>query len=114
VSIYNPFWSPDGSQIAYTGGAVLIPHDSSPSYSGEKLVYRNPEYIAGQLFAVSSSGGGVVPLGTKGDYDAAGWIDSTRIVFARQSNQFKTRTTVGIQHADFAVEPYRLCVYVFR
>jgi len=92
VSIYNPFWSPDGSQIAYTGGAVLIPHDSSPSYSGEKLVYRNPEYIAGQLFAVSSSGGGVVPLGTKGDYDAAGWIDSTRIVFARQSNQFKTRT----------------------
>jgi dipeptidyl aminopeptidase/acylaminoacyl peptidase len=92
VSIAEPFWSRDGSQIAYIGGATIIPHDSSPSYSGEKLVYRNPEYVAGQLFAVSSSGGSVVPIGTKGDYDAASWIDSTHIVFARQSNQFKMRS----------------------
>jgi len=92
VSIGDPFWSRDGSKIAYIGGATIIPHDSSPSYSGEKLVYRNPEYVAGQLFTVLSSGDGVLPIGTKGDYDAASWIDSTHIVFARQSDQFKTRS----------------------
>lgn len=48
--------------------------------------------MPGVLFAVSSSGGTPVPIGAKGDYHAFSWIDSSRIVFARQSNQFKTRT----------------------
>lgn len=92
VSINDPAWSPDGSQICYIAGATTIPHNSSPSYSGAKLIYANPEYVPGVLFAVSSSGGTPVPIGAKGDYDAFSWIDSNRIVFARQSNQFKTRT----------------------
>jgi dipeptidyl aminopeptidase/acylaminoacyl peptidase len=92
VNIENAIWSPDGSHVGYIGGAKTIPHDSSPSYSGEKLVYRNPEYVPGVLFAVPSTGGEPVAIGTKGDYDAVSWIDSTRIVFARQSNQYKTRT----------------------
>ena len=92
VNIDNPAWSPDGSQICYIGGAKLIPHDSSPSYSGQKLIFANPEYVPGMLYAVSSSGGKTAPIGTKGDYDAFSWVDSNRVVFARQSNQYKTRT----------------------
>ena len=88
VSIRDPTWSPDGSQISYIGGATTIPHDSSPSYSGKKLIYANPEYVPGVLFAVSSSGGTPVPIAAKGDYDAFSWVDSNRIVFARQSNLF--------------------------
>jgi dipeptidyl aminopeptidase/acylaminoacyl peptidase len=92
VSISDPAWSPDGSQICYIGGATTIPHDSSPSYSGAKLIFANPEYVRGVLFAVSSSGSTPTAIGTKGDYDAFSWTDSSHIVFARQSNQFKTRT----------------------
>jgi dipeptidyl aminopeptidase/acylaminoacyl peptidase len=101
VSISDPAWSPDGSQICYIGGASTIPHDSSPSYSGAKLIYANPEYVPGVLFAVSSSGGAPVPIGTKGDYDAFSWVDSSHIVFARQSNQFKTRTIYVADTKDF-------------
>jgi dipeptidyl aminopeptidase/acylaminoacyl peptidase len=92
VNIDSPAWAPDGSQICYIGGAKLILHDSSPSYSGEKLIFANPEYVPGVLYAVPSSGGKTVPIGTKGDYDAFSWVDSNRIVFARQSKQYKTRT----------------------
>jgi dipeptidyl aminopeptidase/acylaminoacyl peptidase len=92
ISIDSPAWSPDGSEICYAGGAKLIAHDSSPAYSGRKLIYANPEYVPGVLYAVSSSGGPPLAIGTTGDYDAFSWVDSTRIVFARQSNQFKTRT----------------------
>ncbi len=92
VNIDSPAWSPDGSQICYIGGAKLIPHDSSPSYSGQKLIFANPEYVPGMLYAVPTSGGKTVPIGTKGDYDAFSWVDSNRVVFARQSNQYKTRT----------------------
>ena len=92
VNIDSPAWSPDGSQICYIGGAKLLPHDSSPAYSGQKLIFANPEYVPGILYAVPASGGNPVPIGTKGDYDAFSWVDSSKIVFARQSNQYKTRT----------------------
>ena len=92
VNIDSLAWSPDGSQICYIGGAKLIPHDSSPSYSGRKLIFANPEYVPGTLFAVSSSGGSPVAIGTKGNYDAFSWVDPTRIVFVRQSNQYKRRS----------------------
>ena len=105
VNIDGPAWSPDGSQLCYIGGAKLIPHDSSPSYSGQKLIYANPEYVPGVLFAVSSSGGNPAPIGTKGDYDAFSWVDSHRIVFARQSNQYKTRTIYVADISDGKPKP---------
>jgi len=92
VSISDPAWSPDGSQISYIGGATTIPHNSSPLYSGAKLIYANPEDVPGVLFAVSSTGGTPMSIGTKGDYNALSWVDSSHLVFARQSNQFKVRT----------------------
>ena len=92
VSISVPTWTPDGSQISYIGGATTISHDSFPSYSGGKLSYTNPEYVPGVVFVVSSSGGTPLAIGTRGDYDAFSWVNSSRVVFARQSNQFKTRT----------------------
>ena len=100
VSITEPAWSPDGLQLCYIGGATTIPHDSSPNYSGRKLIYANPEYVPGTLYTVSSSGGKAIAIGTKGDYDAFSWIDSSRIVFARQSNQFKTRTIYVVDTKD--------------
>ena len=73
VSISDIAWSPNGLHICYIGGATTIPHDSSPAYSGAKLIYANPEYVRGVLYAVSTSGGNPTAIGTKGDYDAFSW-----------------------------------------
>ena len=91
-SIYGPRWSPDGAQIAYIGGSKIIRHDESPPYSGEKIIYAVFEYVYGQLYVVPATGGKPVAIGTRGEYNGLAWVDSGRVTYDRQSNQYKTRT----------------------
>jgi dipeptidyl aminopeptidase/acylaminoacyl peptidase len=91
-SIYSPVWSPDGKQIAYVGGGKIIRHDQSPTYSGEKLVFAVSEYVPGQLYVVSSSGGKPTAIDTPGEYNGLSWVDATHVTYDRQSNHYKTRT----------------------
>src|SRR5438552_157481 len=74
VSIENPVWSPDGSKLAYIAGGKIVHHDESPSYSGAKLIYAVEEYLPGQLFVVSSSGGKVKTVGSPGWYQRLAWV----------------------------------------
>jgi dipeptidyl aminopeptidase/acylaminoacyl peptidase len=91
-SIYGPVWSPDESHIAYIGGSKIIHHDESPSYSGEKLIYVVLEYVPGQLYIVSSSGGSPVKIDSPGEYNGLSWVDALHVTYDRQSNAYKTRT----------------------
>jgi dipeptidyl aminopeptidase/acylaminoacyl peptidase len=89
VSIRGVVWSPDSSALAYTGGTRIIHHDESPSYSGAKLIYRVSEYVRGQVYAARLSGGKPVAIGTPGEYGGLAWVDAARLVFDRQSSDFK-------------------------
>ena len=103
ISIENPVWSPDGSQLAFIGGSKIIHHDESPSYSGDKLIYAVLEYVPGQLYVVSSSGGKPTALGASGEYNGVMWVDNKHVVFDRQSNHFKTRTIYVADVTDGSV-----------
>ena len=72
-------WSRDGLQIAYIAGGKIVPHDESPSYSGEKIV-----------FGVPSAGGKARAIGTPGEYNGLAWIDGG-LVYDRQADAYKTR-----------------------
>lgn len=89
VSIGGIVWSPDGAKLAYIGGAKVILHDESPAYSGAKLIFRIFEETAGQAFVVGAKGGKPVAVGTPGDDGGLAWVDGKRLVFDRQSRDFK-------------------------
>ena len=89
VSIQGLIWSADGSSIAYTGGSKVIHHDESPSYSGDKLIYRVSEDVPGQIYALKLAGGRPVAIGKPGDYGGLAWLDATHLVFDGQSTDFK-------------------------
>ena len=94
-AIYNIRWSPDGKQIAFVGDGKLIPHDVTPSYSGEKLIYRTMEYAPGRLYIVSAGGGESKSLADhESEYEAVNWAGNSRLVFERQSPDFKDRSIV--------------------
>ena len=89
ISIHGILWSPDGKSVAYTAGSKTIPHDESPTYSGAKLVYRNPEYVPGQIYALKLDGGKPVAIAQPGHYGGLAWIDANRLVFDSQSKDYK-------------------------
>ena len=89
VSIHGILWSPDGLSIAYTGGAKIIHHDESPSYSGEKIIYRVSEYVPGQIYAIKLADAKPVPVAKPGEYGGLAWLDNTHLVFDGQSPDFK-------------------------
>ncbi len=89
VSISRILWSPDGKSLAYTAGSKIIQHDESPKYSGQKLVFRDPEYVPGQIYAVKLDGGKPVAIAKPDEYGGLAWIDSNRLVFDGQSKDFK-------------------------
>jgi len=91
-SIGGVSWSPDGRRIAYAAGARSIRHEQVPDYSGAKIIYTVTERVPGRAFVASASGGRVVAI-----QEAAGgglrWLGNDRLVFDRQSPDFKRRTT---------------------
>ena len=89
VSIRDVAWSPDGKSVAYIAGSKIIHHDESPAYSGGKLIYRVSEYVPGQIYALKLNGGKPVAIGTPGEYGGLAWVDSNRLVFDGQSEDFK-------------------------
>jgi dipeptidyl aminopeptidase/acylaminoacyl peptidase len=92
-SIANPAWSPDGERLSYAAGAGAIRHEQTPYYSGAKIVYTVTERTPGQLHVVSTaSGAGARAIGTPGG-GAVRWLGPARLVFDRQSSDYKRRTT---------------------
>jgi dipeptidyl aminopeptidase/acylaminoacyl peptidase len=92
-SIANPAWSPDGERLSYSAGAGAIRHEQTPEYSGAKIIYTVTERTPGQLHVVSaSSDAGAKAIGTPGG-GAVRWLGPARLVFDRQSPDYKRRTT---------------------
>jgi dipeptidyl aminopeptidase/acylaminoacyl peptidase len=88
-SLANVTWSPDGERLSYVAGAGAIRHEQTPEYSGAKIVYTATERTPGQLHVVSAAG--ATAIGAPGG-GAARWLGSTRLVFDRQSADYKRRT----------------------
>lgn len=89
VSLRNILWSPDGKSLAYIAGSKIIHHDESPSYSGEKLIYRVSEFVPGQIYAVKLDGSRPVAVAKPAEYGGLAWVDSNRLVFDGESKDFK-------------------------
>ena len=103
-TIENIQWSPDASRIAFVGDGKLIAHDASPSYSGEKLIYRTMEYAPGRLYVIPAEGGEPKPLAMQqSEYEDVSWAGNSRLVFERGSPDFKDRSIVAVD-VDTAAE----------
>jgi dipeptidyl aminopeptidase/acylaminoacyl peptidase len=100
VSIRRPIWSPDGASLAYTAGSKTINHDETPDYSGKKIIYRIWEYAPGQIYAAKIAGGQPVAIGIPGEYGGLAWLDATRLVFDRESKDFKKYSIYSVDAAD--------------
>ncbi|HEY1985976.1 MAG TPA: S9 family peptidase [Terracidiphilus sp.] len=96
-TIYSIRWSPDSQRIAYIGDAKLVAHDTVPEYSGEKLIYRATEYGNGHLYVVPARGGQprLMP-GGESQYEGATWAGNARLVYERQSADFKDRSIITV------------------
>ena len=92
-SIGGVSWSPDGSRLGFTAGAHSIRHEQTPDYSGARIIYTVTERVPGQAFVVSASGGRLVPIGLPGGGGNLRWLGADRVVFDRQSPDFKRRST---------------------
>jgi dipeptidyl aminopeptidase/acylaminoacyl peptidase len=92
ISVRGPVWSPDGASIAYNAGSKIVHHDESPAYSGAKLIYRVSEFVPGELYATKIAEPRPVAIGTPGEYGGVAWVDGSRLVFDRESNEYKTYT----------------------
>jgi dipeptidyl aminopeptidase/acylaminoacyl peptidase len=104
ISIGAISWSPDGAHLAYSAGAKSIRHEQTPEYSGAKIIYTITERTPGQWSVVSARGGKPMPIGTPGS-GSLRWIDRTRVVFDRQSSDYKRR---AIYVADTSGGPPRI------
>ncbi|HKV62557.1 MAG TPA: prolyl oligopeptidase family serine peptidase [Candidatus Acidoferrum sp.] len=105
VSIGRIIWSPNGKSLAYSAGAKIIQHDESPKYSGAKLIFRDPEFVPGQIYAVKLSQGQPVAIAKPAEYGGLGWIDSDHLVFDGVSKDFKTYSIYTADASSGAVKP---------
>lgn len=105
VSIRGIVWSPDGASVAYNAGSKIVHHDESPSYSGAKIIYRVSEFVPGQIFATQIADPKPVAIGTPGEYGGIAWVDGTRLVFDRESNEYKTYTIYLADAQSGSVRP---------
>jgi dipeptidyl aminopeptidase/acylaminoacyl peptidase len=85
-------WAPDGAHLTFSAGSKSVHHDEAPVYSGAKIIYTVTERTPSQTFAVPTTGGKPIAFGPPGGFGAARWLDARRVVFDRQSADFKKRT----------------------
>jgi dipeptidyl aminopeptidase/acylaminoacyl peptidase len=75
----------------------MIPHDTTPDYSGGKIVFRNPEFVAGRLYVVDTQSGRPTPLvSSQSEYAHISWVGNSRMTFEQQSADFKDRSIVTV------------------
>jgi dipeptidyl aminopeptidase/acylaminoacyl peptidase len=103
-SILAVSWSPDAAHLGYSAGARSIRHEQTPEYSGAKLIFTITERTPSQAFVVPAAGGKATPIGPPFGGPLR-WIDARRVVFDRQSPDYKRRT---IFTADIATGAPRL------
>jgi Tol biopolymer transport system component len=79
------------------GDGKVIAHGTSPDYSGDKLIYRVTEYVKGRLYIVSETGGEPIALPVReSEYEGVSWVGNSRLVYERQSPDFKDRNIVTV------------------
>jgi dipeptidyl aminopeptidase/acylaminoacyl peptidase len=106
-------WTPDGLRLSFTSGGApgrSVRHEQTPAYSGAKIIYTVTENVAGtpgDAYVVAESGGTPVKFTAGGGGGRGGtrWVDTTHILFDRQSPDFKRR---GIYVADATTGEQRL------
>ena len=91
--VYQILWSPDAKHLAFIGDGKLIPHNESPSYSGEKLIFRITEYKPGHLYVAPARGGTPVAIGaSEMRYSRVSWVGNDRLSYEQISPDYKTRS----------------------
>lgn len=93
--IYSIRWSPDARHLAFVGDGAMIAHDTSPDYSGAKLVFRNPEFVPGNVYVVAAEGGEPKPIGGKQSrWVQISWAGNARLAYQTESEDYKNRNIV--------------------
>lgn len=93
--IYSIRWSPDAEKLAFVGDGAMIAHDTSPDYSGAKLVFRNPEFVPGNVYVVAAAGGEPKPIGGKQSrWVQISWAGNARLTYQTVSENYKDRNIV--------------------
>jgi dipeptidyl aminopeptidase/acylaminoacyl peptidase len=93
--IYSIRWSPDEQHLAFVGDGQMIPHDTSPDYSGAKLVFRNPEFVPGHIYVVAAEGGAPIAVGAnKSRFVQVRWAGNTRLTYQTETADFRDRSIV--------------------
>jgi dipeptidyl aminopeptidase/acylaminoacyl peptidase len=91
-TIANVSWSPDARTLVLADAPNIVRHEQTPAYSGSKIIYTINETIPRDTFAVPASGGAPMSIPVRGGFGGRRWLDATRLVFDRQSSDYKRRT----------------------
>lgn len=90
----EPKWSPDGTRVA----VVLtrsVRHAEAPEYSGAKILYSWLERSPSDVAVVPAAGGELTKIAASAERESAPrWIDASRLVLQRVSQDVKTREIV--------------------
>jgi dipeptidyl aminopeptidase/acylaminoacyl peptidase len=84
-------WSPDGKRLAF-GFARATTREDAHSFVGDKIAFRRVEQEPGEVGVVPVSGGEVVLVASSPrSEESPRWIDGSRIVLERFSEDYRSR-----------------------